>query len=168
MNISLTEDDLSQMPPALRTSLLRWQMSKMSATGQTPIRQHPRKPKGIVNQLSLQLEPENKVPPAEINPTHVTLIQLYDAGITKRGMPIRVKLKQERARQLRLDYVNSLEISDRGTIIYEQNEFNKPSPLATKVNGSPAGGWDYVEAKVDGRWVRLEQLRQIWRQSSAN
>ncbi len=167
MNISLTENDLSQMPPALRTSLLRWQMSKMSATGQTPVRQHPCT-KETVNQLSLQFEAENQVPPTETNSTHVNLILLYDAGITKRGMPIRVRLKQERARQLRREYVNSLEISDRGTIIYEGNEFNKPSPLATKVNGSPAGGWDYIEAKINGQWVRLDQLRQIWRQSRAD
>ena len=76
MNISLTENDLSQMPPALRTSLLRWQMSKMSATGQTPVRQHPCT-KETVNQLSLQFEAENQVPPTETNSTHVNLILLY-------------------------------------------------------------------------------------------
>lgn len=165
MNISLTEDDLSQMPHILRASLLRWQMSKMSAAGQTNVHQRSSKPKQTVNQLSLQLEPENQVPEPEINHAHVTLTQLYDAGITKRGMAIRVKLKQEQARQLRRDYINTLEISNRGTIICEGKEFNKLSPLAKKVNGSSVNGWEYVEAKVDGQWVSLEHLRQIWRQS---
>ena len=139
-------------------------MSKVSATGQTPVRQHPRKPQETVKQLSLQLEAEAQIPTPRQTLKSVTLTQLYDAGITKQGMSIRVKLKQERARQLCRDYVNRLEISDRGTIIYEGNEFNKPSSLATKINGSAAGGWNYVEAKVNGQWVRLDQLRQIWRQ----
>lgn len=165
MNISLTEDDLSQMPHMLRASLLSWQMSKMSAVGQTNVRRGSPKPKETVNQLSLQLEPKNQVLESERNHAHVTLTQLYDAGITKRGMAIRVKLKQEQARQLRRDYINSLEISNRGTIICEGKEFNKLSPLAKKVNGSSVNGWEYVEAKVDGQWVQLEHLRQIWRQS---
>lgn len=170
MNISLTEDDLSQMPHTLRASLIHWQTSKMAAVGQTNVRRSsPKfKEKETVNQLSLQLEPKNQVPQSESNHAHVTLTQLYDAGVTKRGMAIRVKLKQEQARQLHRDYINSLEISEKGTIIYDGNEFNKLSPLAKKVNGSPVNGWDYVEAKIDGHWVPLEHLRQIWRQSRTN
>lgn len=187
MNISLTEDDLSQMPSALRTSLLHWQMTKMSAIGQTPVHRHPSQPKETAIQLSLLTEPENQVPDPETNDnhvtltkpqdrvpqletkhTHVTLTQLYDAGITKPGMPIRVRLKKDIARKRGRSYFDNLRISDRGTIIYEGNEFNKPSPLVAKINGSSAPGWDYVEAKVDGVWVRLEQLRQSLRQTSVN
>lgn len=168
MNISLTEDDLSQMPHTLRASLIHWHTSKMAAVGQTNVRQRSPKFKETVNQLSLQIEPKNQVLQSERNHAHVTLTQLYDAGITKRGMAIRVKLKQEQASQLRRDYINSLEISEKGTIIYGGKEFNKLSPLAKKVNGSPVNGWDYVEAKIDGQWVSLEHLRQIWRQSRTN
>lgn len=167
MNINLTEDDLSQMPFELRTRLLHWQMSKMSVIGQTPVRQHFSKLKESGKQLSLLLEPENQVPESEANHTRVTLTQLYDAGITKRGMPIRVRLKRDRARELSRSYVNSMEISDRGTIIFQGQEFDIPSPLATEVNGSAAGGWDYIEIKINGKWVPLEQLRQIFRQTSA-
>lgn len=165
MNISLTEDDLWQMPHLLRASILRWQMSKISAVGQTNVRRGFPEVKETANQLSLQLESENQVPQSERNHVHVTLTQLYDAGITKRGMAIRVKLKQEQARQLCRNYINSLEISNRGTVICDGEEFNKLSPLAKKVNGSPVNGWDYVEAKVNEQWVPLEHLRQIWRQS---
>ena len=167
MNINLTEDDLSQMPSALRTHLLHWQMTKMSAIGQTSVSRHSSKHKESAKQLSLRLEPENQVPESEANHTRVTLAQLYDAGITKRGMPIRVRLKRDRARKLGRSYVNSMEISATGTIIFQGQEFDIPSPLATEVNGSAAGGWDYIEIKIDGQWVRLEQLRQIFKQTSA-
>lgn len=166
MNISLTEEDLSQMPPALRTSLVNWQMTKMSATGQKHVSQHRSKPKETINQLSLLPEPENRVFEQETNHTHVTLTKLYDAGITKPGMPIRVKLKRDIAKKRGRSYFNSLEISPRGTVLLEGQEFDKPSPLATKINCSPARGWEYVEIKVNGQWVRLEQLRQTWRQTS--
>lgn len=187
MDISLTEGDLSQMPPALRTSLLNWQMTKMSAIRQAHVQREPRKSKETVNQLSLLFESQNQLAEPEINHTHVTLpepenqfaeaekthkhvtlTQLCDAGITKPGMPIRVRLKKHIANQRGRSFFNSLEISDKGTVLLENQEFNKPSPLATKINGSPAGGWDYVEVKVDGLWVRLEQLRQTWRQTSSD
>ncbi|HEY9796587.1 MAG TPA: hypothetical protein V6D30_13170 [Leptolyngbyaceae cyanobacterium] len=168
MNISLTEDDLSQMPSALRTSLLHWQMTKMSAIGQTPVHRHPSQPKEATIQLSLLTEPENQVPEPETKHTHVALTQLYDAGITKPGMFIRVRLKKDIARKRGRSYFDNLRISDRGTIIYEGNEFNKPRPLVAKINGTSAPGWDYVEAKVDEVWVRLEQLRQSLRQTSVN
>lgn len=169
MDIHLNENDLTQMPPALRNGLLRWQMTRISAIGQTPIHRHPTKPKETVNQLSLLTEPENQVPEHdETNQTHITLTQLFDAGITKAGMPIRVRLKKDIAKKRCRSYINSMEISDRGTIILEGQEYDKPSPLATKINGSNAGGWEYIEVKIYEQWVRLEQLRQSLKQTTSN
>lgn len=156
MNISLTEDDLSQMPSALRTSLLHW----ISANQQTSVCRHHSNTKKAVKQLSLLPKPENQVPELETSHPRVTLTQLYDAGITKQGMPIRVRLKRDRAKELGRSYVNSLEIASTGKIFFQGHKFNIPSRLATKVNGSSANGWYYVEVKVDEHWVRLEQLRK--------
>lgn len=166
MNINLTEEDLSQMPSALRTQLLHWQMAKMSTIRQTSFTGYSRQPKKSAKQLSLVLQPEYQVRDSEANNTRITLTQLYDAGITKQGMPIRVRLKRDRAQELSRNYINSMEISSRGTIVYQGQEFDLPSPLATEVNGSPAGGWEYIEIKKDAQWVRLEELRQIFRQTS--
>ena len=86
MNINLTEDDLSQMPSELRTRLLCWQMNKMSAQRLTPVRQHFSKLKESGKQLSLLLEPEKQVHAPKVDHTRVTLTQLYNAGITRRGL----------------------------------------------------------------------------------
>ncbi|BAZ07927.1 hypothetical protein [Calothrix sp. NIES-3974] len=45
-------------------------------------------------------------------------------------------------------------------------EFDKPSPLAAKVNGGAANGWEYIEVKKNDQWIRLEELRQIWRNTN--
>ncbi|MFN6462678.1 MAG: hypothetical protein RMZ41_012630 [Nostoc sp. DedVER02] len=166
MNINLTEEDLSQMPSALRTQLLHWQMTKMSSIRQTSFQRYSSKPKESAKQLSLVLKPEYQAHESEGNNTRITLTQLYDAGITKQGMPIRVRLKRDRAKELCRSYINSMEISGRGTIIFQGQEFDLPSPLATEVNGSSVGGWEYIEIKKDAQWVRLEELRQIFKQTS--
>ncbi|RDH47173.1 hypothetical protein CA946_21940 [Fischerella thermalis 111/344/542] len=65
------------------------------------------------------------------------------------------------AKKLQRDYINGLEISVKGTIVYNGEEFDKPSPLAAKING-----WEYIEVKKDDKWVRLEELRKIWRKTN--
>lgn len=88
---------------------------------------------------------------------------LLDAEITKRGRSVRVKLKRDLAKKLGREYINNLEISPTGTIVYDGQGFDKPSPLAGKINGSSCNSWEYIEIKKDGCWVRLEELRAIWR-----
>ena len=83
------------MPSALRTQLLHWQMAKMSTIRKTSFTGYSRQPKKSAKQLSLVLQPECQVRDSEANNTRITLAQLYDAGITKQGMPIRVRLKCE-------------------------------------------------------------------------
>ncbi|OKH52741.1 hypothetical protein NIES2101_13880 [Calothrix sp. HK-06] len=78
-------------------------------------------------------------------------------------MPVRVRLKREVAKILGCNYVNGLDISPKGTIVYKSEEFDKPSPLAAKVNGGGANGWYYVQVKNNGEWISLEELRQNWR-----
>ncbi|OKH11310.1 hypothetical protein NIES592_22150 [Fischerella major NIES-592] len=62
-------------------------------------------------------------------------------------------------------YLYGLEISAKGTIFYKGEEFDKPSPLAAKVGGA-ANGWEYIEVKKNDQWIRLEELRQIWRSTN--
>ncbi|PMB02181.1 hypothetical protein CEN49_26220 [Fischerella thermalis CCMEE 5273] len=50
--------------------------------------------------------------------------------------------------------------------VYKGEEFDKPSPLAAKVNGGAANGWEYIEVKKNDQWIRLEELRQIWRSTN--
>lgn len=38
-------------------------------------------------------------------------------------------------------------------------------PLAAKFNGGAVNGWEYIEVKKDNQWIRLEELRHIWRSS---
>jgi len=80
-------------------------------------------------------------------------------------MSLRARLKRDRAKEIGRDYLNSLVISSRGTVVFEDEEFDKPSPLATRLNGSSANGWEYLEVKREGEWVRLEVLRQQVRQT---
>ncbi|MDY6781056.1 MAG: hypothetical protein SW833_00610 [Cyanobacteriota bacterium] len=176
MNIELSSEDLRQMPPTLATGLLNWlqcQRLKPSALNQSAAPDN-------AEQLSLKLvEPSIKprkshasetvtAVKAGKSPKHpqIRLSQLFDAGITKAGMAVRVKLKAEKARTTGHDYVTKdLKISQSGTVIYNEQEFNKPSPLAQEVNGSSANGWEYVQVKKNGQWVSLNELRQVWRKS---
>jgi hypothetical protein len=70
------------------------------------------------------------------------------------------------AKKLGREYINSLQVSATGTIVFEEQEFNKPSPLAVKVTGEGANGWEYIEVKKNDRWVRLDELRKILRKTN--
>lgn len=99
--------------------------------------------------------------------THIRLSQLLDAGITQVGMDVRVRLEAEVSKKTGHRYVTKkLKISTKGTVIYNGQEFNKPSPLAQSINESSVNGWEYVEVKKNGQWVCLDELRQIWRKAS--
>lgn len=146
MNIHLTDKDIAQMPEPLHTSFVNWLPEHL-------------KPK------SLDFEQFNEIQ-EDIANFHVKLTQLLDAGITKRGMSVRVKLKRDLTKKLGREYINNLEISPTGTIVHDGQEFDKPSPLAGKINSSSCNGWEYIEIKKDGCWVRLEELRAIWRKTN--
>lgn len=164
MDIHLNDNDISQMPEQLRTWFLDWLPKRLNAKLSEPNREpipHPSEP----IQLTLDLDRPHQTSEEKADNSHVKLSQLLDAGITKRGMPVRVKLKQDLAKKLGRDYINSLEISPKGTIIFDGQEFDKPSPLATKVNGSSANGWTYIEVKKNNEWIELEELRKVWRQN---
>jgi len=79
---------------------------------------------------------------------------------------VRVRLKRDLAQKLGRNYINSLEISIKGTILYDGQDFDKPSPLAEKVNGSSANGWEYIEVKKNDQWICLNELREIWRKTN--
>lgn len=167
MNIHLTDKDISQMPIQLRNDFLDWLPQHLKASDIDFRSQQSVQPPPVEmspEQLELNF---NSVMDEKGKHSHVTLTQLFDAGITKKGMPVRIKLKREIAKRLRCNYVNSLEVSPKGTIVYKSEEFDKPSPLAVKVNGSgAANGWYYVEVKNNGEWISLEELRQNWRKTN--
>jgi hypothetical protein len=110
-------------------------------------------------QLNLDLEGKAR---QKTDRSHIKLTQLFDAGIIKPKMTVRVKLTRDRVKQLGREYINGLEISPKGTIIYQGEEFNKVSPLATAVNGTSntLNGWEYLEVKKDGQWISLDDLRK--------
>ncbi|WP_449420166.1 restriction system modified-DNA reader domain-containing protein [Phormidium nigroviride] len=170
MDIHLNDSDISQMPEQLRTGFLDWLPKRLNAKpsqpNRAPMRPHSSEPETQPIQLSLDLEPANQTSEEKVDNSHVRLSQLLDAGITKRGMPVRVKLKQEIAKKLGRDYINSLEISPKGTIVFDGQEFDKPSPLAQKVNGSSGNGWVYIEVKKNNEWVCLDELRENWRKTN--
>jgi hypothetical protein len=84
-------------------------------------------------------------------------------GLISEKTQIRVRLKQDRVNQLGYGYVTNIRISSTGTVIHENEEFDKPSTLAKKLNDSSVNGWEYIEIKQNGQWVCLDELRKIWR-----
>ncbi len=159
------------MPPNLATGLLNWlqyQRLRPVTLSQSSIA-------GTTEQLKLQLvdvaKPQNRSSALELKRipkhTHILLSQLLEVGITEPGMAVRVRLKADVAKKTGYRYfTKNLKISDKGTVIFNGQEFNKPSPLAESINGSSANGWEYVEVKKNGQWVCLDELRQIWRKAS--
>ena len=169
MDIHLNDNDISQMPEQLRTNFLNWLPQHLSSQ-QSQFKREPITPmthEGLMTQqLTFDFPPVSQVLGEKGDNAHVKLSQLFDAGITKRGMPVRVKLKQEIAKESNRNYINSLEISPQGTIIFDGQEFDKPSPLAKKVNGSEINGWVYIEVKKNDEWICLDELRKIWRKTN--
>lgn len=161
MNIQLSDKDINSMPETLRNSFLEWAFStgKSKSYPASILSAHK---KASIQQLILEFPSQVK---KEDN-SHVRLTQLFDAGITKSGMLVRVRLKRKLANKLGREYFNNLEVSDKGTIIYNGEEFEKPSPLAEKINQSASNGWEYVEVKKNGKWVCLDELRQTWRNTN--
>lgn len=171
MDIHLNDSDISQMPELLRTSFLDWLPKRLNINPSQPpdrtaLPQQPSKPETPPTQLTLDLALASQTSEEKADNSHVKLTQLLDAGITKRGMPVRVKLKRDVAKKLGRDYINSLEISMKGTIVYDGQDFDKPSPLATKINRGSANGWEYIEVKKNHQWICLNELRETWRKTN--
>ncbi|MGB3693475.1 MAG: hypothetical protein WBG70_09670 [Spirulinaceae cyanobacterium] len=156
MNIHLTDNDIAQMPEPMRTGFLNW-LPKRLQPGGVNLKKAP-------TQLSIDLD--NQFPRQEKSNCHVRLTQLFDAGLTKQGMPVRVKLTRKNAEIKGVEYVNSMMVSPGGIIVYQGEEFDKPSPLANEINNSQCNGWDYVEVKKDNQWIVLKELRDIWRENN--
>lgn len=161
MNIQLSDKDINSMPETLRNSFLEWAFStgKSKSYPASILSAHK---KASIQQLILEFPSQVK---KEDN-SHVRLTQLFDAGITKAGMLVRVKLKRKVARKWGREYINNLKISGKGTIIYNGEEFDKPSPLVKQFNEGESNGWEYIEVKKDGKWLCLDELRQTWRNTN--
>lgn len=162
MDIHLKDSDISQMPDPLRRKLLQWIPGHLQKPQQSASTSQPNRTSHVFEQLSLNFHAGDKPDHA-----HVRLSQLMDAGYTKPGMPVRVRLKRDLAKKLGREYINGLEISGKGTIFYHQAEFDKPSPLAKIVNGGEVNGWVYVQVKKNGEWIDLDKLRKNWRKTNA-
>lgn len=166
MLLQLSDSDLAKMPPSLSTALIDWLQRERLKPAQ-PIGNSQRKTE--TEQLALTLVNTSSNKKSNSSKTRksrspIRLTQLFAAGITKSGMPIRVKLKQELAKKCGHKYVTKgLSFSQKGTVLYQDEEFDKPSPLASRVNSSAANGWEYVEVLKNGQWICLDELRKIWR-----
>ncbi len=94
MNIHLSDKDINSMPEPLRSSFLDWVFDKeKSQSCPAPILSAHQKTSA--QQLILDFHSQvNK----EDN-SHIKLTQLFDAGMTKAGMLVRVKLKRKLAKK---------------------------------------------------------------------
>jgi hypothetical protein len=147
MLIQLTDSDLARMPGDLYRDLLKF-LQSVNSGSLADVKKQPQDAHSAISQ-------EEKG-----GMQHVLLSQLLDAGITRSGMPVRVRLMRKQAKAAGRDYLNGLTISSRGTVIHDGQEFDKPSPLAAKLNGGAANGWEYIEIKKDNDWIRLDNLRK--------
>jgi hypothetical protein len=174
MQIQLNDVDLQKMPDSLRSELLSWLQYKDLKPVMNLNQQIPTCSENPPKQLSLAVEIPTKVDRASTifnqhkhDHSHVSLTQLFDAGITKPKMPVRVKLLRAMEKQVGHCYTTTgLTISPKGTFLYKDEEFNKPSPLAYRVIGVTVNGWEYVEVQKNGNWICLDELRKIWRSVS--
>jgi hypothetical protein len=170
MLIQLSDNDLAQMPPMLCNELLQWLQVKQSKVFSplTAVKETP-------EQLALKIDrPQPQSSVRLVKPTqtalpdaHVRLSQLFDMGLFSQNSQIRVRLKREKAQQIGYAYITTgIQISPSGTIVHNGEEFDKPSPLATSINGGSVNGWDYIEIKQNGQWICLGELRKVWRKAA--
>jgi hypothetical protein len=151
MIIQLSDSDLEKMPSSLSAGLLQWLQSRQTKVFQ----EDSSLPKTEVmpQQLALNVDLAVKNPKASQRyllskasqftrirqpqqgfskeareNSHVRISQLFDIGLLSEKTQIRIRLKQDRAKQVGYSYITSVQISSRGTVIYEGEEFDKPSP----------------------------------------
>jgi hypothetical protein len=189
MLIQLDDGDLEQMPPNLCTAFLRWLQDHSLKSAQKLEHPHIGKFQQMPQQLTINVgkavpekrssvqvsklvsfpgkSSEQELPHDQVEKVHVRFSQLSDSGIITTKTPLRVRLTKENVKKLGRDYfMAGFRISPKGTVIFNDQEFDKPSPLATKVNGSSVNGWQYIEIKKNDQWVPLDELRKIWRNAS--
>lgn len=169
MGIYLSDEFIAQMPESRRIRLLNWYseyLNESSLLEEVPIFQECSESPAIPTQLTLPLNFDSSISEDKSENSHVRLSQLFKHRITERGMLARVRLKKDVAEQRGCTYIY-LELSSKGTIFYNEQEFDKPSPLAKKVNGSSCNGWEYIEIWKDNHWICLDKLRKMWRKNNA-
>lgn len=163
MQIQLNDSDLEKMPQNLRSSLLGWLEHKNFRSSHDVGKKAVDGLQKKLHQLALAVETPKLIAQRYEN-SQIRLTQLFDVGITHSGMPLRVKLTKKLGQQLGYRYVTSgLAISQKGTVVYKGNDFDKPSPLVKEVIGSTVNGWEYLEVQRQGNWVCLDELRKTWR-----
>lgn len=97
MHIHLNDEDISKMPESLYRSLLDWLLkTKNLRFEQTQVIQQP---KPVVSSTQLLLNLDSQKSEDKADNSHVRLSELFDAGMTKRAMAIRVKLKRKEAKK---------------------------------------------------------------------
>lgn len=160
MIIQLTDNDLQEMPSELCSELLKWLQPKQPRDDQMPISQAVMEK--VPEQLILEVNGSVLDYPTP-DYSRVRVSQLFDMGLIEENSQVHIWLKRNKARQLAHSYVMSIQISSQGTLTYEGEKFDKPSPLAAKVNGGAINGWEYIEIKRHGQWICLNELRKIWR-----
>jgi predicted DNA binding CopG/RHH family protein len=187
MIIQITNDDLERMPSSLSVALLQWIQSKRTKTSQQASSSaREAVPRQLDLSVGMLVADSKKSQPHSVN--NVTLLastrqpqqdesqdlrensqvrisQLFDMGLLSEKTQIRVRLKHDKAKQVGYGYAVNVQVSARGTLIYQDEEFDRPSPLATKVNGSAVNGWEYVEIKRNGQWICINELRKVWRRA---
>jgi hypothetical protein len=168
MLIQLTDRDLAQMPQRLCNDLLQWLQVKQSNVFPplTAVQETP-------EHLTLKIDrPQTSVrlvknTQSSTPDAHVRLSQLFDMGLFSQNSQIRVRLKREKTQQIGYGYITTgIQVSPTGAIVYGGEEFDKPSPLASKINGGGTNGWDYIEIKQKGEWICLGELRKVWRRAA--
>jgi hypothetical protein len=177
MHIQLNDSDMEKMPQTLRSALLLWlenrsirSSGKLSQQASSKVQKPLKQLTLALNTLSQPTQEQQLVYQSTrlvVPESHVRMTQLFNAGITKSGMLVRVRLVKELEKQLGYRYVTfGLSISASGTVFYNPKEFDKPSPLVKQVTGQIVNSWEYVEVQKNGIWVCLGELRRILRSVS--
>ncbi|MCA6597913.1 MAG: hypothetical protein IM539_16855 [Pseudanabaena sp. M046S1SP1A06QC] len=152
------------MPVNLQTDLKRWLRNRQPQNLPNASRKTV---KPSVGQLAIDFNPPSN---KSRHQQRIKLSELLDAGLISPKMPVRVRLRREIADELGRIYINGMVVSRNGCVVYNEIEYERPSPLAMAVNQDrTANGWEYVEVKTrKGDWVRLEELRSLLNTYSTN
>lgn len=164
MSIYLTQQELEDMPVKLKFAFEHWLKFRQSQRSSKPNSKTVGSPS---EQLTLDF---NKAACKSRQKKRIKLPELLDAGLIFPKMPVRVRLMREIADKLGRTHINGMVVSSNGCVVYNEIEYDCPSPLAMAVNQDRrANGWEYVEVKTrQGSWVRLEELRALLNTDSTN
>ncbi len=152
--LTLSENQLREMPPDLREMLLKWYFDHGGASSPNS---SPDDAGTAPDSVPVVLRRQGS--------RRVTFPELVRAGVLAPGVELVCKALKRQSRNSGEPFIDAGKVQEDGSVEYGGKRHMVPSKLAFEVVNSNGGhtkalnGYDYLFARLDGKLVPLDELR---------